>query len=238
MQSLDPALLAEQDDIQRLTGAGGALQFVAIDADDDELALQRAEDISAALSQLQATGALLAYRGPADFVPSLRRQAENRTLIDGLDWAAQGQRLGLADVAKPAAAPFTLQEALQSGAFPFLAEWILAPGQLVIALDGVGDPDAVRAALAQQDGVRFLDPAGDFTERLGTYRHRATWLIGLSALLMVLPLAWRYGLKGRPDGAVAIGCGLDPDPGADCADWRRHQLLPRDGINSCPGDRR
>ncbi len=42
----------------------------------------------------------------------------------------------------------------------------------------------------------MLDPAGDFTERLGTYRQRALWLIGLSVLLMVIPLGWRYGLRG------------------------------------------
>jgi len=66
----------------------------------------------------------------------------------------------------------------------------------VIALDGIKDPAAVRAALAGKEGIRFLDPAGDFSERLGTYRHRAMWLIGLSALVMVLPLGWRYGLIG------------------------------------------
>jgi predicted exporter len=55
---------------------------------------------------------------------------------------------------------------------------------------------AIRAALGGLDGIRFLDPAGDFSDRLGAYRYRAMWLIGLSALLMVLPLAWRYGLKG------------------------------------------
>jgi len=196
MQSLDPGLLAEQTEMQGLTGTGGALQFVAIAAADDEAALQRAEDIGDTLDGLQARGVLAAHRGPADFVPSLKRQAENKALIDGLDWRAQVAALGLAEAAKPVPVPLTLQQALDNGALPFLKEWALGPGRQVIALDGIKDPAAVRAALAGKEGIRFLDPAGDFSERLGTYRHRAMWLIGLSALVMVLPLGWRYGLKG------------------------------------------
>lgn len=196
MQSLDPTLLAEQTDIQALTGTGGALQFVAIEAADDELALQRGEEVAPVLDKLKADGALTAYRGPADFVPSLKRQEENEALIGGLDMSQQLQQLGLSAPVEWVKAPVTLQQALESGALPFLNEWVLGKGQQVIALDGIQDPAAVRATLDGMAGVRFLDPAGDFSERLGTYRHRAMWLIGLSALLMVLPLSWRYGLKG------------------------------------------
>jgi len=196
MQSLDQTLLAEQMDIQELTGTGGALQFVAIEAADNEAALQRAEALAPVLERLEAAGALAAHRGPADFIPSVQRQKENAALLERLDWTAQAQQLGLALAAKPPAALVTLDQALASRALPFLDEWVLGDGQQVIALDNIKDPAAVRAALSGLEGVRFLDPAGDFSERLGTYRHRAMWLIGLSALLMVLPLAWRYGLKG------------------------------------------
>jgi predicted exporter len=196
MQSLDPDLLAEQSALQALTGTSGTTQFVAIEAADDEAALQRGEDIGAILDDLQAKGALAAHRGPADFVPSLKRQAENKGLIGRLDWEAQAAALGLSEASKPNPPPLTLQQALGNGALPFLREWVLGPGKQVIALDGIKDASAVRAALADKEGIRFLDPAGDFSERLWTYRHRAMWLIGLSALVMVLPLGWRYGLKG------------------------------------------
>lgn len=196
MQSLDATLLAEQTDIQQLTGAGGALQFVAVEAADDELALQRGEDLAPVLDRLKADGALTAYRGPANFVPSRKRQAENEALIGQLDLRQQLQQLGLAASVEPTPAPITLQQALDSGALPFLSEWVLGKGQQVIALDGIKDTAAIRAALTGMEGVRFLDPAGDFSERLGTYRHRAMWLIGLSAVLMAVPLSWRYGLKG------------------------------------------
>ncbi|MBI2255692.1 MAG: hypothetical protein HYU58_13810 [Proteobacteria bacterium] len=196
MQSLDPTLLAEQADLQELTGTGGAIQFVTVEAADDEAALQLGEDVGRTLDELQAQNALAAHRGPADFVPSLKRQAENKALIERLDWTGQAEALGLSVPVKPTPTPLTLQQALDDGALPFLKEWVLGVGRQVIALDGIRDVAAVRAALAGRPGVHFLDPAGDFSERLGTYRHRAMWLIGFSALLMILPLAWRYGFKG------------------------------------------
>lgn len=201
MQSLSPDLLAQQAGIQRLAGTSGTLQFLLIDATDDEAALQQGEAVAPILRRAVEDGMLAAYRGPSDFVPSLARQRADRALIQqALNepyLMAHLAQLGLQKIdATAGAADLTLHDALQSGALPFLQEWVLAPGQHVIALDDVKDVAALRLALAGVDGVRVLDPAGDFTERLGTYRHRALWLIGLSALLMVIPLGWRYGVKG------------------------------------------
>lgn len=203
MQSLSPDLLAQQADIEHLAGTSGTLQFLLIDAGDDEAALQRGEVLAAILNKLRQDGVLAAFRGPADFVPSLARQKADRALVEsalyGPYLALHVAQLGLQPTAKSglsANPDLTLDLAKASGALPFLAQWVLAPGQHVIALDGVEDVVALRSTVAGIDGVRVLDPAGDFTIRLGTYRHRALWLIGLSALLMVVPLAWRYGFKG------------------------------------------
>ncbi len=203
MQSLSPELLSQQAAIQNLAGASGNLQFLLIDAVDDEAALQMGEALAPILRQLRDQGTLAAYRGPADFVPSLARQQADRTLrrtaLDEPYRAAHVAQLGLRTIADSNAdggSELTVARAMASGAFPFLQQWVLAPGQQVIALDGLLDAAALRSAISGLAGVRVLDPAGDFIERLGTYRQRALWLIGLSALLMVVPLAWRYGLKG------------------------------------------
>jgi len=82
------------------------------------------------------------------------------------------------------------------GALPFLGEPVLAPGQHLIALEGLKDEAAVREAIGATTGARFIDPAGDFTILLGKYRHRAIWLIGISAIVMLVPLWWRYGGAG------------------------------------------
>lgn len=201
MQSLSPDLLSQQVEIQHLAGTSGSLQFLLIDAPDDEAALQKGEALAPILQRLTGDGELAGHRGPADFVPSLARQKADRALIEkSLNEPYLAAHLVQLGLARPAAGgpadELTLQAALASGALPFLKEWVLAPGQHVVALDGLKDVSVLRQALEGADGVHVLDPAGDFTERLGTYRHRALWLIGLSALLMVVPLAWRYGVKG------------------------------------------
>jgi predicted exporter len=203
MQSLSPDLLAQQADVQRLAGTSGTLQFLLIDAADDETALQREEAAAPILNKLQAQGILAAYRGPSDFVPSQARQQADRDLVRTMLYephlAAQIAQLGLR---KPVAGDandgnyLTLKLTLDAGVLPFLSQWVLGPGQHVIALDGLKDVAALRAALVGVKDVHVVDPAGDFTERLGVYRHRGLWLIGLSALVMVVPLAWRYGLRG------------------------------------------
>ena len=113
--------------------------------------------------------------------------------------AAHQAQLGLtspSNTASPSTAPLTLAKALEDGAAPFLAELVLAPGQHLIALEGLKDEATLRRVLAPVAGVKFIDPAGDFTILLTKYRHRAIWLIGLSAVAMLVPLWWRYGAWG------------------------------------------
>jgi predicted exporter len=203
MQALSPDLLAQQAEIQRVAGASGDLQFLLIDAADDEAALQQGEVLAPILTRLVGEDVLAAYRGPADFVPSRALQQADRALRQAVLYepylAKHVAQLGMRPAATHAESgrqELTLQKALQSGVFPFLRQLVLAPGQHVIALEGLRDGAALRAALSGMSGVSVLDPAADFSERLGTYRGRALWLIGLSALLMAVPLAWRYGLKG------------------------------------------
>jgi predicted exporter len=193
-QALDPALLAEQTEIQQLTGFGQTSQFFVVQARDGETALQREEALGERLNRLVAAGALRNWIAPARFVPSAARQAENRALRP--PEAALRQRLGLAEPpAEAEAGPLRLTDITATGALPGLAALVLEDGLHVVSLDGLGDPDAVRAATDGLDGVRFVDPSRDLTVLLGAYRQRAVVLLALSAVLMIPLLAWRYGLR-------------------------------------------
>ncbi len=90
----------------------------------------------------------------------------------------------------------TLGDALASDSVPFLRELVLGPGLHVVALQGLSDPDAVRAAVAGTAGVRLVNPTADFSALLAKYRHRALLLTGLAGLLMLPVLMWRYGWRG------------------------------------------
>ncbi|MCW2236399.1 MMPL family transporter [Azospirillum canadense] len=204
LQSLSPELVREQEEIQRRIGATTATQFLLVRAADDEAALRREEDIAGTLAALKGDGTIAGYQTPASFVPSARRQAENRGLLrsalEGPYLAAQREQLGLPPAPPEkdgeATAPLTLATALGRGDVPFLSELVLGPGLHVVALQGLTRPDAVRAALAGVEGVRLVDPTADFSALLGKYRQRALLLIAGSALLMVPVLVWRYGWKG------------------------------------------
>lgn len=208
LQSLSPALVQEQEEIQRRIGATTASQFLLVRGADDEAALRRQEAIADTLAALKGEGAIAGYQMPAAFVPSARRQAENRALLrtalEEPHLAALREQLGLPpappekegaemDGAVPS---LTLAMALERGNVPFLGELVLGPGLHVVALQGLARPDAVRAALAGVEGVRLVDPTADFSVLLGKYRQRALLLIAASALLMVPALVWRYGWRG------------------------------------------
>ena len=90
----------------------------------------------------------------------------------------------------------TLREAVGSDAVPFLRDLLIGPGLHVVALQGLAQAEAVRAAVAGTPGVRFVDPTADFSRLLGKYRFRAMVLTAVSAIIMFLGLAWRYGLAG------------------------------------------
>lgn len=201
MQSLSSDLLIEQAEIQRIAGASGGLQSILVLAPDDELALQREEALFPLLRKLKEAGVIAGFRAPANFVPSAARQNENARLVADLlltpHEAGQRAQLGLPAVtAVEIPTPLTLETALASDAIPFLADMILAPGQHVIALDGVADAAMLRTSLSAAEGVAYIDPAGNFSDLLGKYRQRAVWLIALSAFLMLIPLCWRYGFRG------------------------------------------
>jgi len=204
MQALSPELLRDQDDIRRLIGTTAATQFLLVEGADDETTLRREEAAVPILARLRAEGALIGAQMPAGFVPSAERQRQNQTLVrTHLDEpllarqrAALGMDLEPVDTAAASPGLLTLEEALASKAVPMLRDLVLAPGLHVVALQGLANPDAVRAAFAGVAGVRLIDPTADFSTLLGKYQQRALLLTALSAVVMFAGLALRYGWKG------------------------------------------
>ncbi|MGE5545925.1 MAG: MMPL family transporter [Solirubrobacterales bacterium] len=200
-QDLNPALVAEQVEVQRLMGLASSTQFFLVSAADDETALQREEELAERLVALKRDGAVAAWRSPAGFVPSAKRQRADAALVaERVEPALPAFRasLGLAEASVPATAshPLLPADVVATGALPLLPALMLAPGSHVVALDGASDLAALRGAAEGLDGVRFVDPTGDLTVLLGVYRWRAMALLAVSALLMLPLLALRYGWLG------------------------------------------
>ena len=200
-QALSPALVAEQAEIQRLTGFGQTSQFFVVEADGDEQALQREEALGERLAGVVAQGGLSGWLSPARFVPSAARQQDNLRLVAerlaGPHLAAFRARLGMGEPAAEAdGGPMTVDAIETGGALPLVSALRLGPGLHLVGLDGLADVAAVRAAADGIPGIRFVDPTADVGALLAAYRRRAVVLLALSAVLMVPLLAWRYGLGG------------------------------------------
>lgn len=201
-QALDPALAAEQARLQRLIGIEGSGQFFLVRAGDTETALRQEEALGDRLDQLKAEGALGGWRSPARFAPSAQRQQENAQWVaqrlERPHLAAFRAAIGMGEPPAQirAEVPLALQDILETGAVPMLSALILGEGVHMVALDTPRDLPRLAGAADGLPGVRFVDPTADLTSLLGTYRHRALWLIAVSAALIAPLLVWRYGLRG------------------------------------------
>jgi predicted exporter len=222
LQPLAPELVREQERIQQLIGAATGAQFFVVRADNDEAALQAQEMLFERLAKLGGEGALAGWRAPASFVPSAARQRANRALVarhlSGPAREAHLATLGLDDATPPPEGDgvLTLAEARRS---TVLAELLadMLPAQArgathVVMLDGVSRAAAVRAAAEGIAGMRFVDPAADFSDLLGRYRQRAVLLVGASAVAIAGLLVWWLGLSGAARALlpVAAACLLTP----------------------------
>ena len=202
LQTLSPTLLQEQDRIRKLVGASTEAQHLLVTTGSDETALQRQEELRPILDRLAMDRVIAGYQMPAAFVPSLARQGTNRELVKcrltETLLAPHVARLGLTSApadSAPAAA-LTIANALASNAVPLLSDLVVGPGVHVVGLQGLAQPEAVRAAVAGQADIRFVDPTADFSRLLGAYRSRAVMLTIISVVFVAGLLAWRYGPQG------------------------------------------
>lgn len=190
-QTLSPALVAQQAEIQRLAGLGAWGRYILVDGDDEQQVLEREEDLAARLAGLAGV------TSAARFVPSARRQADNARLVqDRLlapHLAAHLAGLGLEriELAQPHP-PLTLDSIRATGALGILDSLVLAPNRHVVLLDGTGD---IAVAIAHAPGVHLVDPAADMSGLLARYRQRAVGLAAASVVLMAPLLVWRYGAR-------------------------------------------
>jgi predicted exporter len=202
LQPRSVELLQQQERITALIGALPAVRYVLVDGPDDETALQRQEALAPIFDDLKARGALAAIQMPAAFVPSAARQQQNLALVsdklEGPFLERQRAALGMPATPAAAAAPpvLTVVAARDNGAIPFLRDLVLGPGLHAVMLQGLTQPDEVRRALVAVPGARLIDRTADLSALLGKYRNRALVLTALSAGLILLGLAWRYGLAG------------------------------------------
>jgi predicted exporter len=202
LQSLSPALKTQENDIQRLTGSGGATAFLLVRGTDEQALLRTEERLDGRLSAARRQGMLSDFESVSQFVPSIARQTENRALVKArlapylANYLAQIGYSGAIDDAPPAG--FLTAGALPASG-PLSLISLLAVGKAdhpahVVLLGRVTQPEALRASLKDIPDVRLVDLTEDWSRLFGAYRRYAILLLAASAVLMYPALAWRYGM--------------------------------------------
>jgi len=206
MQSLTASLVIEQEKIQQLTGTTTSGQFFLVQAADHETALQNEETLIERLRPLVSSGELGGFQAPAQYFPSLKRQQENRLLQQNnlykpfLTQQRHQLHLTAATVSPPYESPFlNLKDKSTLSPLPAFMTSLLLDTQdgtvyHMVMLDAVIHPEVIAQAAKDIKGIRFVDPAYDFSNLLAKYRNRSMVLLALSALFMIPLLIARYGI--------------------------------------------
>ena len=215
LSSRPQALLDQEARIRALTGVEIGTRFFLVEAPDAEGVLRAEEALGARLRELVAAGKLARFQAVSSFVPSARRQDENRALLKqallgeprqlerAFDRA--GLRIGIAAelgrayresegrvltpeawLASPAAAPF---RHLWLGRTPAGTASIVVP-------IGAADGERLEQAAAGLAGVSFVDKAASVTRLFREYRKGFSYGLAAAVLVVLGVLSLRYRLAG------------------------------------------
>jgi predicted exporter len=197
MQSLDGPLVKQQNKIQQLIGNSGGTQFFLVHGQDIEMLLQHEEALAAKLKPMIGKS-LAGFQAPAQYIPSAKRQAENWQLVTKLYTDELLQQSKALSLSKAPEAPgnFKVLHLEDVASLSFLSPLLLDKNTHVVMLDKITDLQAVKDAANGIEGVKLVDPAGDFSSLLAKYRNRTLVLMALSTLFMLPLIFWRYGFIG------------------------------------------
>jgi predicted exporter len=203
LQSQPPELARQESVIQEMLGIAQAGTFLLVSGDDDESLLREEERIRVRLDEMIGEGLLDSYQAVSRWVPSLDRQeksvrAWNELMTSRLltyfetievDEEDAAQALVNLTVASPT---LDVQAWLQHPASAqFRNLWLdtEGPGSAsIILLFGVDDVDTLSE-------FSVINKGRELSVLFGEYRTRVVQMLAAAYVLILLGLAWRYGLR-------------------------------------------
>lgn len=204
MQSLSTPLRSQEREIERLTGSSAGTQFILVRATNEQGLLQSEEKLMPLLVRAKQDGALDGFTAMSQFVPSISRQKENRTLIQNKlvtpHLAAYLQQIGYTQALNYTPPKTFLKPADLPRVGPLSLLSLLdmsSQGQAahVVMLQNMKNAAAIEALAEKVPGTRLVDLADDWSRLFGEYRRYAIAVPVLSALLMCPLFCWRYGWR-------------------------------------------
>jgi predicted exporter len=220
LQGASPEVVAETERVRERVTSVDPTRFVIAEGATREEAIARSDQVHALLSALVEAGALDGFRSLHDFVRSESLQRANLaalradpSLPQRLDavFAEEGFRpgafAGFADaLAGEPPPPLRLADLEGSPLGDVVRALALDLGDrhaVLAHLRGVRDPDAIAAAVADLDSVRFFDQKRFFRDVYGGYRKRVVAVVAWGCVSVFALLLLRYRSL-RPALAAAL----------------------------------
>ncbi|MES2934356.1 MAG: MMPL family transporter [Pseudomonadota bacterium] len=213
LQNSPPDLIAQQIAVSRLLDLPSPAQFYLVRGTNAEEVLQREEALKAQLAPLVSSRWISGVQAVSDWVPSMRQQSEDATLLhsringeggaDGV-LALASAKLGEAMTPSSVSAikPLQIDAWLAAPVSePLRYQW-LGPFDggvaSVILLRGVDQPAKLAKLGALADnvpGVRWVDKVAEVSNIMGRYRVIMAGVIVLGYLLVFAALSRRFGRR-------------------------------------------
>lgn len=210
LNKIDPAVQAQDEAVRARVVRFEQRRLVLATGSDDESALVSNERVAAAMADLVERGGLSGFRSIATMLPSAETQrAVDATIRSDAQFLSRLDRALTASgfvpaafepwrehLAAPAPAPLRFQDLaagpLDAMAAPFRFTWSGGVG-FVTFLHGLEDEAALRDALADVPGGRWIDVAETLSSAYGAYRERLLqlWCYGLLAVLGIVAIRHR-----------------------------------------------
>jgi predicted exporter len=214
LQRPSEALAAESAFVQHGMKGFGDSRFILVRGATLEELLERQEALQERLQSLLSAGTLSSLQSLAPFLPSLRRQREDRALLkqqllsnpaqvrralDGLGLSAEITTRFLNDLEQPLVF-LSIDDWLKSPASELLRRlWIGSSAQgfaSAVLVSGNADSHLLMSALNALPGIRFFDQMEEYTALFRRYRHLSMVLIGIAYVAVWGLMMVRYGIKG------------------------------------------
>jgi len=214
LSTRSPVLVAQEQSLRTLVGREAETRFFLVEADSEQALLEREEALRAALDPLVQKNQIASVQALSVFLPSLKRQQENRQLFAqaGIDDAEKLSALLRQNGFSSTIAP-RLQHALQQPQTPLqLSDWLAAPLSTPLRHLWIGQtPQGYASIVMPQDiqpqaletlstlrmpGVQWVDKTAGVSRLFAFYRQAGMVGLGLMGIALTLVLAWRYGWAG------------------------------------------
>ncbi|HYB99553.1 MAG TPA: hypothetical protein VEC57_10530 [Candidatus Limnocylindrales bacterium] len=207
--SFDPAMDVEEKRVRQRVSPFEMGRAVMMQAEDEEQALERTEEIARRLHRLREDGALDGFRTAADIVWSQQLQRRNIDAVGAVPdlparvesaFASAGFRADAftpfrSDLAAAPPPPLTVADLQGTGLDRLLAPMLFTlegRSATISYIRGPRDEEAVRASIAEIPGARYFVQKDFVNELYRDFRDTSLQQILMGGVLVVLILLARY----------------------------------------------